>query len=256
MQIAGKVAVVTGGASGLGQATAEALAAAGAKVALFDLNDDLGQATASGIGGNALYCRVDVTSEVGVKAALAQVMTRFGAVHLCINCAGIGTAAKTVSRGEPHALDHFVKIININLIGTFNVLRLAAVEMTKNAPEGVSGERGVIINTASIAAYDGQTGQAAYAASKGAVVSMTLPIARDLARDGIRCVTIAPGLFETPMVKGLSDKIRAGIEAQLEYPKRFGMPSEYAKLAVHIVENAYLNGECIRLDAASRLPPR
>ncbi len=256
MQIEGKVAVVTGGASGLGQATAEALAAAGAKVALFDLNDDLGRATASGIGSNALYCRVDVTSEVEVKAALAQVMTRFGAVHLCVNCAGIGTAAKTVSRGEPHVLDHFVKIININLIGTFNVLRLAAVQMTKNAPEGPSGERGVIINTASIAAYDGQTGQAAYAASKGGVVSMTLPIARDLARDGIRCVTIAPGLFETPMVKGLSDKIRAGIEAQLEYPKRFGMPSEYAKLAVHIVENTYLNGECIRLDAASRLPPR
>lgn len=256
MQIDGKVAVVTGGASGLGQATAEVLAAAGAKVALFDLNDEAGQATANAIGRDALYCRVDVTSEEALETAIAQVMTRFGALHLCINCAGIGTAAKTVSRGEPHALDHYVKIININLIGTFNVLRLAAVEMTKNAPEGVSGERGVIINTASIAAYDGQTGQAAYAASKGGVISMTLPIARDLARDGIRCMTIAPGLFETPMIKGLSDKIRAGIEAQLEYPKRFGMPTEYAKLAVHIVENAYLNGECIRLDAASRLPPR
>ncbi len=256
MQINGKVAVITGGASGLGQASAEAFAAAGAKVALFDLNDDLGQVAASRIGANAMYCRVDVTSEAEVKAALTQVMTRFGAVHICINCAGIGTAAKTVSRGEPHALDHYVRIININLIGTFNVLRLAALEMTKNAPEGASGERGVIINTASIAAYDGQTGQAAYAASKGGVVSMTLPIARDLARDGIRCMTIAPGLFETPMVKGLSDKIRAGIEAQLEYPKRFGMPSEYAKLAAHIVENSYLNGECIRLDAASRLPPR
>lgn len=256
MQINGKVAVVTGGASGLGQATAEALAAAGAKVALFDLNDDLGKATASAIGSNAMYCRVDVTSEADVKAALAEVMNRFGALHICVNCAGIGTAAKTVSRGEPHALDHYVRIININLIGTFNVLRLAAVEMTRNAPEGISGERGVIINTASIAAYDGQTGQAAYAASKGGVVSMTLPIARDLARDGIRCVTIAPGLFETPMVKGLSDKIRAGIEAQLEYPKRFGLPSEFALLARQIVENPYLNGECIRLDAASRLPPR
>jgi len=256
MLISGKVAVVTGGASGLGQATAEALAAAGAKVALFDLNDGLGETTARAIGNDAMYCRVDVTSEPEVKAALAAVMQRFGAVHICVNCAGIGTAAKTVSRGEPHPLDHYVRIININLIGTFNVLRLAAVEMTRNAPEGISGERGVIINTASIAAYDGQTGQAAYAASKGGVVSMTLPIARDLARDGIRCVTIAPGLFETPMVKGLSDKIRAGIEAQLEYPKRFGLPSEYALLARQIVENPYLNGECIRLDAASRLPPR
>ncbi|MGD9604213.1 MAG: 3-hydroxyacyl-CoA dehydrogenase [Gammaproteobacteria bacterium] len=256
MQINGKVAVITGGASGLGQATAETLAAAGAKVALFDVNDDLGQAAAAALGSNAMYCRVDVTNEANVKSALADVMNRFGAVHVCVNCAGIGSAAKTVSRGEPHALDHYVRIINVNLIGTFNVLRLAAVEMTKNAPEGVSGERGVIINTASIAAFDGQTGQAAYAASKGGVVSMTLPIARDLARDGIRCVTIAPGLFETPMVKGLSDKIRAGIEAQLEYPKRFGMPSEYAMLARQIVENPYLNGECIRLDAASRLPPR
>ncbi len=256
MQIKDKVAVVTGGASGLGHATAEALVAAGAKVALFDLNDDLGQAAAGALGANAMYCRVNVASEDEVKNALAAVMARFGAVHICINCAGIGSAEKTVSRGAPHALDHYVRIINVNLIGTFNVLRLAAVEMTKNTPEGVSGERGVIINTASIAAYDGQTGQAAYAASKGGVVSMTLPIARDLAREGIRCVTIAPGLFETPMVKGLSDKIRAGIEAQLEYPKRFGMPAEYAKLAQHIVENAYLNGECIRLDAASRLPPR
>jgi len=256
MDIKGKVAVITGGASGLGQATAEALAAAGARVALFDLNDELGQATARSIGHGAIYCRVDVTSESDVKAGLAEVMKTFGAVHVCVNCAGIGTAAKTVSRGEPHALDHFTRILNINLIGTFNVLRLAAVEMTKNAPEGVSGERGVIINTASIAAFDGQTGQAAYAASKAGVVGMTLPISRDLAREGIRCVTIAPGLFETPLVKGLSDKIRAGIEAQLEYPKRFGFPAEYAKLAAHIVDNPYMNGETIRLDAASRLPAR
>lgn len=256
MQLNGKVAVVTGGSSGLGQATAEILAAAGARVALFDLNDALGAEAAAAIGPSAIYCRVDVTREDEVKAALQTVMQQFGAVHICVNCAGIGSAAKTVSRGEPHALDHFVRIINVNLIGTFNVLRLAAVEMTRNAPEGISGERGVIVNTASIAAYDGQTGQAAYAASKGGVVSMTLPIARDLAREGIRCVTIAPGLFETPMVKGLSDKIRAGIEAQLEYPKRFGMPVEYAKLVAHIVENPYLNGETIRLDAASRLPPR
>jgi 3-hydroxyacyl-CoA dehydrogenase/3-hydroxy-2-methylbutyryl-CoA dehydrogenase len=256
MEIRNKVAVVTGGASGLGLATAEALTAAGATVALFDLNDELGRAAASALGGRTLYCRVNVASEDDVKAAIGEVLAKLGGVHVCVNCAGIGGASKTVSRGEPHALDAFVKTINVNLIGTFNVLRLAAAEMCKNAPEGPSGERGVIVNTASIAAYDGQTGQAAYAASKGGVVSMTLPIARDLSREGIRCVTIAPGLFETPMVKGLSDKIRAGIEAQLEYPKRFGMPVEYAKLVTHIVENAYLNGECIRLDAASRLPPR
>ena len=257
MQIKDKVAIVTGGASGLGQATAEAFAGAGAKVALFDLNDELGNAVVAALGAtNALYCRVNVTSDDEVGAAVAAVMAKFGAVHVCVNCAGIGGAAKAVSRGVPLALEQFSKIINVNLIGTFNVLRLAAAEMVKNPPDGPSGERGVIINTASIAAYDGQTGQAAYAASKGGVVSMTLPIARDLAREGIRCMTIAPGLFETPMVKGLSDKIRAGIEAQLEYPKRFGLPAEYAKLAIHIVENAYLNGECIRLDAASRLPPR
>lgn len=257
MQIQNKVAIVTGGASGLGQATAETLAHAGAKVALFDLNDELGNAVVATLGGaNALYCRVNVTSDDEVSAAVAAVMAKFGAVHVCVNCAGIGGAAKAVSRGVPLVLEQFSKIINVNLIGTFNVLRLAAAEMVKNPPEGPSGERGVIINTASIAAYDGQTGQAAYAASKGGVVSMTLPIARDLAREGIRCMTIAPGLFETPMVKGLSDKIRAGIEAQLEYPKRFGLPAEYAKLVNHIVENAYLNGECIRLDAASRLPPR
>jgi NAD(P)-dependent dehydrogenase (short-subunit alcohol dehydrogenase family) len=257
MQIKNKVAIVTGGASGLGQATAEALVHAGAKVALFDLNDELGASVVQQLGAaNAVYCRVNVTSDAEVAAAIGQVMAKFGAINICVNCAGIGGAAKTVSRGEPLALEQFTKIINVNLIGTFNVLRLAAAEMVKNVPEGPSGERGVIINTASIAAYDGQTGQAAYAASKGGVVSMALPIARDLARDGIRCMTIAPGLFETPMVKGLSDKIRAGIEAQLEYPKRFGMPAEYAKLATQIVENAYLNGECIRLDAASRLPPR
>lgn len=256
MEIKDKVAIVTGGASGLGQATAEALAAAGARVALFDLNDEGGKATAESLAGKARYWRVNVTDENEVKAAVAEVVAHFGAVHVCVNCAGIGSATKTVSRGEPHPMDLFTRIVNVNLIGTFNVLRLAAAEMVKNAPEGMSGERGVIINTASIAAYDGQTGQAAYAASKAGVVGMTLPIARDLSREGIRCVTIAPGLFETPMVKGLSDKIRAGIEAQLEYPKRFGLPAEYAKLASHIVENPYLNGETIRLDAASRLPPR
>ncbi len=256
MLIKDKVALVTGGASGLGRATAGALAAGGAKVAILDVNDGLGSAFARELGDAGLYVRVDVTSEADVRAAVARTVEKFGALHLCINCAGVGGAAKTVSRGEPYPLEQFARIVNINLIGTFNVLRLAAVAMVKNEPEGPSGERGVIVNTASIAAYDGQMGQAAYAASKGGVVSLSLPVARDLARDGIRCNCIAPGLFETPMMRGLSDKIREGIQAQIEYPKRFGLAEEYAKLALAIIDNPYLNGECIRLDAASRLPPR
>ncbi len=256
MQVQGKVAVVTGGASGLGRATVEALVQGGARVAILDLSDDLGHALARELGPATIYRHVNVTDENEVKAAIKDTMEAFGAIHFCINCAGIGSAAKTVGKGEPHPLDHFARIINVNLIGTFNVLRLAAVEMTKNAPEGDSGERGVIINTASIAAWDGQMGQAAYGASKAGVVGLSLPVARDLARDGIRCNCIAPGLFETPMMRGLPDKVREGIQMQIEYPKRFGMASEYAKLALAIIDNPYLNGEAIRLDAASRLPPR
>lgn len=256
MQVQGKVAVVTGGASGLGRATVEALVQGGARVAILDLSDDLGHALARELGPATIYRHVNVTDENEVKAAIKDTMEAFGGIHFCINCAGIGSAAKTVGKGEPHPLDHFARIINVNLIGTFNVLRLAAVEMTKNAPEGDSGERGVIINTASIAAWDGQMGQAAYGASKAGVVGLSLPVARDLARDGIRCNCIAPGLFETPMMRGLPDKVREGIQMQIEYPKRFGMASEYAKLALAIIDNPYLNGEAIRLDAASRLPPR
>lgn len=256
MQVQGKVAVVTGGASGLGRATAEALVAAGARVAIFDLSDDLGKALADSLGDAALYCHVNVSDEQSVKDGIASTMQAFGAIHICVNCAGIGSAAKTVSKGEAHALDHFQRIINVNLIGTFNVLRLAAVEMTKNSPDVDNGERGVIVNTASIAAWDGQMGQAAYGASKAGVVGLSLPVARDLARDGIRCNCIAPGLFETPMMRGLPDKIREGIQMQIENPKRFGLPEEYAKLALAIIDNPYLNGEAIRLDAASRLPPR
>lgn len=256
MQVQGKVAIVTGGASGLGRATVEALVAGGARVAIFDLSDDLGQTLAGQLGPAAIYQQVNVTSEVEVQAAIAATLQAFGAIHFCINCAGIGSASKTVSKGAPHTLEQFQRIVGVNLIGTFNVLRLAAVEMTKNAPEGTSGERGVIINTASIAAWDGQMGQAAYAASKAGVVGLSLPVARDLARDGIRCNCIAPGLFETPMMRGLPDKIREGIQMQIEYPKRFGLAEEYAKLALAIIDNPYLNGESIRLDAASRLPPR
>jgi NAD(P)-dependent dehydrogenase (short-subunit alcohol dehydrogenase family) len=256
MQVKGKVAIVTGGASGLGRATVEALVEAGAKVAIFDLADEQGAALARSLGGAAIYRHVNVTDEAEVKAAIAATMEAFGAVHICINCAGVGSASKTVSKGEPHPLEQFQRIVGVNLIGTFNVLRLAAVEMVRNAPEGDSGERGVIINTASIAAWDGQMGQAAYGASKAGVVGLSLPVARDLSRDGVRCNCIAPGLFETPMMRGLPDKVREGIQAQIEYPKRFGLATEYAKLALAIVDNPYLNGEAIRLDAASRLPPR
>lgn len=256
MQIMGKVAVVTGGASGLGRATVETIVRSGGRAAILDVNDELGLALARELGDAAIYARVDVTSEPTVRAAIRETMAAFGELHICVNCAGIGGAAKTVSRGEPYPLEQFVRIVNVNLIGSFNVLRLAAVEMTKNTPEGDTGERGVIINTSSIAAYDGQMGQAAYAASKGGVVSLSLPVARDLARDGIRCNAIAPGLFETPLIQGLTDKTREGILGQIEYPKRFGMPGEFARLVVSIIENAYLNGECIRLDAATRLPAR
>lgn len=256
MEIKDKVALVTGGASGLGRATVEALVARGAKVAIFDLNDELGKRLVTELGGQAIYCRVNVVNEQEVRAGIQELMQRFGALHFCVNCAGVGGAAKTVSRGEPYPLDQFIRIVNINLIGTFNVLRLAAVEMTKNQPEGDAAERGVIVNTASIAAFDGQMGQAAYSASKAGVVGMSLPVARDLAREGIRCNVIAPGLFETPMMQALPDKTREGILSQIEYPKRFGQPGEYARLAVHLIENAYINAECIRLDAASRLPAR
>jgi NAD(P)-dependent dehydrogenase (short-subunit alcohol dehydrogenase family) len=256
MEIKGKVAIVTGGASGLGRATVEALVKAGAKVSIFDVNDQLGEALAKELGTAVAYHRVNVTDENDVKSAIAKTVGAFGSISVCVNCAGVGGAAKTVSRGEPYPLEQFARIININLVGSFNVLRLAAVEMTKNAPEGEAGERGVIVNTASIAAWDGQMGQAAYAASKGGIVSLALPVARDLARDGIRINTIAPGVFETPMMQSLPEKVREGILMQIEYPKRFGLPTDYAKLVLHMIDNAYLNGECVRLDAASRLPPR
>ena len=257
MQIEGKVAVVTGGASGLGLATVEALLERGAHgVGIFDLNEELGNAVVAKTNGKAIFCKVNVTDEDQVIAAIADVMQAFGAIHFNVNCAGIGPAAKTVGRGQPCPLDTFSSVINVNLIGTFNVLRLAAVEMLKNEPDGEAGERGVIVNTASVAAFDGQMGQVAYAASKAGVVGMSLPIARDFSRNGIRCNVIAPGLFETPMVGGLSPQVRERIEQQVEYPKRFGEPREYAELACTMFEMPYLNAECIRLDAATRLPPR
>jgi len=253
MDLNGKGAVVTGGASGLGEATARELAAAGAKVAIFDIQDEKGEAVAKDIGG--VYCKCDVTEEASAVAAFEKAIAAVGGLRVLVNCAGTGIAVKTSSRGEPHPLGSFSKIIQINLIGSFNCLRLAATEMIKQDPME-DGERGVCINTASVAAYDGQIGQAAYSASKGGIVGMTLPIARDLADKGVRCNTIAPGLFSTPLLHGLPDDVKAALGATVPFPSRLGEPTEYAKLARHICENVMLNGETIRLDGAIRMQPR
>lgn len=256
MQLDGKVVLITGAASGLGEATARRFVTAGARVALLDLQIERGQALAVALGEQALFVEADVVSEDAVAAAIAQVMKRCGALHVVINCAGVGRPQRTLSREGPASYALFRKVVEINLFGTFNVLRLAAAEMAKNTPEGPGGERGVVINTASLAAYDGQVGQASYSASKGAVVAMTLPVARDLASVGIRVMTIAPGIFETPILEGLSPQARESLSAVAVFPRRLGEPDEYAQLAQCIVENAYLNGETIRLDAATRLPPK
>lgn len=256
MNIANKVAVVTGGASGLGEATVRRFAALGAKVAVLDINDARGEAIAGELGPHAMYARIDVADEASVQAAIDAVVARFGAIHVCCNFAGIANAIKTIGKDGPFPLADFQKVINVNLVGTFNVLRLAAVEMARNEPDAASGDRGVIINTASIAAYEGQIGQAAYSASKGGVVSMTLPIARDLSRYAIRVNTIVPGLIHTPMFDSLpKDAVHALSESPL-YPQRLGHPDEVAHLAQFIVENGYVNGECIRLDAGIRLQPK
>lgn len=251
--------LITGAASGLGEATARMLAANGANVGLCDLNDARGQALAAELGFAARFFKTDVTSEADVQAAITQTVDVFGGLHAAINCAGIVEARKTLGKVEgtygPHAIEVFRNVININLIGTFNVIRLAAFAMEQNTPNP-EGERGIIINTASVAAYDGQIGQAAYAASKGGIVSMTLPIARDLARIGIRVMTIAPGLFETPLLAGLPEEARQSLGQQVPFPSRLGRPSEYALLAKAILENPMLNGEVIRLDGAIRMAPK
>jgi 3-hydroxyacyl-CoA dehydrogenase / 3-hydroxy-2-methylbutyryl-CoA dehydrogenase len=253
MDISDSKAIVTGGASGLGEATARDFAAAGAKVAIFDMNAAKGEAVAAEIGGNASFHRVDVTSEDSVKAGISAALSRLGGINVCINCAGIGVAAKTMGKDGPHSYDLFRKVLEVNLFGTFNTLRLAAEVMAGNEPNG-DGERGVIVNTASVAAFDGQKGQVAYSASKGGLVAMTLPIARDLAYYGIRICTIAPGLFFTPLFEGLGKDVVEALSAQVTFPKRLGKASEYGALARTIVESPYLNGETIRLDGAIRLP--
>ena len=253
MQIRNSIFLITGGASGLGAATAQMAAANGAKVVIADLQADLGEKLAKEIGGK--YCKCDVTSEADGKAAVAAAVQGYGGLHVLVNCAGIGVAERTIGKEAPHDLARFTKVISINLIGTFNMIRLAADAMAKAGPNA-AGERGVIINTASVAAYDGQIGQAAYSASKGGVVGMTLPIARDLSRNGIRVVTIAPGLFLTPMLLGLPKEAQDSLGKQVPFPSRLGKPAEYAQLAKAIVENEMLNGETIRLDGAIRMAPK
>ncbi|MDP6706770.1 MAG: 3-hydroxyacyl-CoA dehydrogenase [Alphaproteobacteria bacterium] len=253
MQIDGNVAYVTGGASGLGEGTARELAGAGAKVAILDLQRERGEAVAAELGG--IFAECDVADEAKTQAAIAVAKEAVGPPRILINCAGIGPASKTVSRGEPHSLELFNKVIQVNLVGTFNATRLAAVEMIGLEPLA-DGERGVIINTASVAAYDGQIGQVAYSASKGGIVGMTLPIARDLADKGVRVVTIAPGIFQTPLLDTLPDKVKQALAAAVPFPQKLGTAAEYAALARHIVENVMLNGESIRLDGAIRMAPR
>ena len=252
MDIAGKVFIVTGGASGLGEGTARMLAGKGATVVIADMQDAKGEAVAAEIGGAFVHC--DVSQEADGQAVVAKAVS-LGKLMGLVNCAGIAPAEKVVGKNGAHSLAVFNKTITVNLIGSFNMIRLAAEAMAKNSPES-TGERGVLISTASVAAYDGQMGQAAYSASKGGVVGMTLPIARDLARNGIRNMTIAPGIFGTPMVFGMPQEVQDALGAAVPFPSRLGTPLDYAKLVQHIIENEMLNGEVIRLDGAIRLAPR
>ena len=252
MEIAGKVFIVTGGASGLGEGTARMLAANGAKVVVADLQADKGEALAAEIGGAFVKC--DVSQEADAQSVVAKAVS-IGKLFGLVNCAGIAPASKTVGKEGAHALNLFAKVISVNLVGSFNMIRLAAEAMSKNDPEP-TGERGVMISTASVAAYDGQIGQAAYAASKGGVVGMTLPIARDLARNGIRNMTIAPGIFGTPMLFAMPQEVQDALAASVPFPSRLGTPADYAKLVHSIVTNEMLNGEVIRLDGAIRLAPK
>jgi NAD(P)-dependent dehydrogenase (short-subunit alcohol dehydrogenase family) len=254
VDIRGAVALVTGGASGLGLAAVSRLASAGARVVVLDLPTSKGEEVAANLGNGARFAPADVTDSAAVERAV-DMASGLGELRILVNCAGIGIAARVVGRdGKPHDLDSFRKVLDVNLVGTFNVVRLAAARMVTNAPNE-DGERGVIVNTASIAAFDGQIGQSAYAASKGGIVSLTLVLARDLARDGVRVCTIAPGTFDTPLMALAPEEIKQHLVASIPFPKRFGRPEEYAALVAHIVENPYLNGETIRLDGAVRMPP-
>jgi NAD(P)-dependent dehydrogenase (short-subunit alcohol dehydrogenase family) len=255
MDIKDKAFVVTGGGSGLGAATARTLAARGAFVVVADINDAAGTEVASALGARARFVRTDVSDEASVQTAIAAAVAAAGALHGAVSCAGVAYAIKTLGKQGPHPLDAFTKTVHVNLVGTFNVIRLSAAQMAQQAPDA-TGTRGVLVNTASIAAYDGQIGQAAYSASKGGIVGMTLPIARDLAPLGIRVVTIAPGLFNTPLLASLPEQVKQALGAQVPFPSRLGEPAEFASLVTHVIENDMLNGEVIRLDGALRMPPK
>src|SRR5438270_13908784 len=253
MEIEGQAAIVSGGGSGLGRATAEALNAAGVKVGILDLNEAAAAAAARETGGFAVGC--DVTDSAAVEAAAAAAGQRHGPARIAVNCAGVGTAGRIVGRDGPLPLDAFRRVIEVNLIGSFNLLRVAAAEMTSLDPLP-DGERGVIVSTASAAAYEGQIGQAAYSASKGGIVALTMPAARELAQIGVRVLAIAPGIFSTPMLRALPQEVQASLGASVPFPKRLGTPEEFAALVLHMVRNSYLNGEVIRLDGALRMAPR
>lgn len=253
MQLKDQAAIVTGGASGLGAATARKLAALGAKVAVLDLNAELAESVADEIGGMAVAC--DVADATSAEAAIARATIAHGAVRVLVNCAGIGVPQRVVGRDGPHPLAVFEKVIKVNLVGSFNMLRLAAAQMSQLQPLS-GGERGIVINTASVAAYEGQIGQAAYSASKAGIVGMTLPIARELAQFGIRVLTIAPGLFLTPMLGTLPQETQDALAAAIPFPRRLGSPEDFASLALHMIDNPYLNGEVVRLDASLRMAPK
>ncbi len=252
MQISGATFLIAGGGSGLGAATAKLLASRGANIVIADLNAEAGAKTAADLGAKAAFIETNVCDEASVTAAVALCTAKFGGIHGAVNCAGVAPGERVVGKNGPHSLANFTRTININLIGTFNVIRLAAAAMALQ-PALPSGERGVIINTSSVASFEGQIGQAAYAASKAGVNGMTLPIAREFAKMGIRVMTIAPGIFDTPMLQGMSEEIRNSLGAQIPFPSRLGKPEEYASLAAHIIENEVLNGEVIRLDGAIRM---
>ena len=254
MKIQDNAFIVAGGGSGLGAATARMLVAAGGRVVIADVNP-AGEAVAKGLGANARFIRTDVTEEASTQAAVDLCVSAFGAIHGAVNCAGVAPGERVVGKTGPHSLANFERAVRINLVGTFNVIRLAAAKMSVQ-PALASGERGVLVNTSSVASMDGQIGQAAYAASKAGVNGMTLPIARELARFGIRVVTIAPGIFDTPMLQGMSEEVRASLGQQIPFPSRLGRPDEYAALVRHVIENEVLNGEVIRLDGAIRMAPK
>jgi 3-hydroxyacyl-CoA dehydrogenase / 3-hydroxy-2-methylbutyryl-CoA dehydrogenase len=255
MDISGKVALVTGGASGLGAATVRMIVGAGGRAIILDLNEGMGRALAGELGSAVRYVRADVSDASDAEQAVKGAAEAFGGLHICVNCAGIGDPQRIISKDGPADLERFTKVIRVNLIGTFNVARLAAWVMAPNHP-GTDGERGVIINTASVAAFDGQIGQAAYSASKGGIAALTLPLARDLSSVGIRVMTIAPGLFDTPLLARLPEDVKSSLGAMVPFPRRLGKPTEYALLAKQIIENPMLNGEVIRLDGAIRMAPK